>query len=114
MVETYDSRFLAETATELLADVTAVVDCTDNLPTRYFLQGCCVEAGLAYIWAAVGQYAGRCSVVLPSAPVACFECVYGPEESAGDWPSGAVGGIFGPVCGVVGSLAATEGKELSQ
>ncbi|MDR2973481.1 MAG: HesA/MoeB/ThiF family protein [Propionibacteriaceae bacterium] len=101
------TRFSPTTQSQMSDDLNLVVDCSDNLPTRYLLESWALNADVPYVWAAIGQYAGRCSVVLPHVG-ACFECVYGPAERVAEWPNGAQGGVFGPVCGVVGALAAAE------
>ncbi|MDR2975162.1 MAG: HesA/MoeB/ThiF family protein [Propionibacteriaceae bacterium] len=101
------TRFSTTTPPQIRGDLNLVVDCSDNLPTRYLLESWALSAGATYVWAAIGQYAGRCSVVSPQVG-ACFECVYGPADKVAEWPSGVQSGVFGPVCGMVGALAAAE------
>ncbi|MCL2454077.1 MAG: HesA/MoeB/ThiF family protein [Micrococcales bacterium] len=83
-----------------------VLDCSDNLPTRYALNRACVGARVPYVWAAVGRYSGRCSTVLPGSP--CFECLLGPQHAQPAPEPASAAGIFGPVCGMLGATAASE------
>jgi len=102
-----NERFTSETAPDLLKEATVVLDCSDNLPTRYTIQRAAMAAGIPCVWAAVGQFWGHCSVVLPDEG-ACFECIFGPEELVNGWPTARQAGMFSPVCGVMGALAAGE------
>jgi adenylyltransferase/sulfurtransferase len=102
-----DQRLEAANIDQVLAGADLVVDCTDNLATRYVMQRHSLAAGIGCVWAAIGQYSGRCSVVLPQAG-ACVECLYGPADQVSPWPGAAEGGVFGPACGVLGALSAAE------
>ena len=104
--EPVTTRLTPRTIGATLAGATVVVDCSDNLPTRYLLQRCALPMGIPVVWAAIGQYAGQCTVALPGGP--CIECLWGPEATVPPWPTAAEAGVFGPVCGVVGALAAAE------
>jgi len=86
----------------LVSGADVVLDCTDNLPTRYLLNRLCFRMRVPYVWAAIGGTAGRCSVSVDGSP--CFECVSGPRPADGGSPKPV--GTFGPSCGVLGSLAA--------
>ena len=99
-------RVTGDTASSLVASANAVVDCCDNLPTRYAVNEACVRARVPLVWAAIGRYAGRCSVVLPGGP--CLACLMGPIGDVPHLPPVEETGVFPPVCGVTGSLAAGE------
>jgi len=90
-----------ELVNTLVASADIVLDCSDNLPTRYLLNRACFGSQVPYVWAAIGGTAGRCSVSADGSP--CFECVTGPMTSR---PGPSAPATFGPSCGMLGSLAA--------
>lgn len=99
-------RLTQASVAEMLKGVSVVVDCSDNLSTKYLLGRAANRHRIPCVWGALGQYAGSCSVVMPGGP--CFECAFGPEEQVPEWPAAGEQGIFAPICGVIGSLAAGE------
>jgi adenylyltransferase/sulfurtransferase len=92
----------------LLDQADLVVDCSDNPPTRYLTQASARHLGIPVVWGAVGEYAGRCSVVLPHRGP-CLACLFGPEET---WPPPTTNAIFSPVCALVGALITSEALKL--
>lgn len=104
------TRLTGQSAGDQLGGADVVLDCSDNLPTRYVATRFTQDQGVPLVWGAVGQYGGQCSVALPGGP--CFGCLYGPEDQVADWPNAESGGVFAPVCGVVGSLMAGETLKL--
>jgi len=97
-------RLTGDTVESLVTGVGVVLDCSDNLPTRYLLNRACFEAGVPYVWAAIGGTAGRCSAVVGGSP--CFECVMGPLVAGTVGTVPTVPATFGPTCGMLGSLMA--------
>ena len=107
-------RLTDDNADNLLAGHHLVVDCADNFPTRYVIADACERLGVPHVWAALLHTQGQLSVFTRRRPTAddpdtgvglrdVFPMPPGPD----DLPAGPVG-IFGPLCGQVGSMAATE------
>ncbi len=96
--------------TELLAAVSshdAVVDCSDNFPTRFNLNLACKTAGKPLISGAVIRLEGQITTFDFRQPdVACYRCLYGEEGETTDTCSTT--GILAPVAGIIGSMQATE------
>ena len=91
------------------ADV--VVDCTDNLPTRFEVNAACLAAGTVLVSGAAIRFEGQVAVFRPgqdSSP--CYRCLY-PSESAPD-DSCALVGVFPPVAGIVGCTQALEALKI--
>ncbi|MCL2316542.1 MAG: HesA/MoeB/ThiF family protein, partial [Actinomycetia bacterium] len=99
------ARVTPETVDALVGRATVVLDCTDDVPTRYLLNEACVRQGVPEVWATIGGWSGRCGVSWPGRGP-CFACVFGPALS----PDAPAGGppVFGPVCGATGALQAAE------
>lgn len=95
---------------ELLATVSshdAVVDCSDNFPTRFDLNLACKTAGKPLISGAVIRMEGQITTFDFRQPdVACYRCLYGEEGETEDTCSTT--GILAPVAGIIGSMQATE------
>jgi molybdopterin/thiamine biosynthesis adenylyltransferase len=61
------------TATSLIRGSDVVLDCLDNLETRFALNRACIEAGVPMVHAAVSEWTGYLSFLEPP-ETACLEC----------------------------------------
>src|SRR6185369_8073681 len=102
-VEVVRGRALPSTAAELVSRVDAVVDATDNFPTRFLLADACRLARVPVVHAAAVRWIGTV-VSTASEGRPCYRCLF--EDLPGDAPDCQTAGIVGPVCGVVGGIAA--------
>ena len=95
----------------LVGGYDVVVDCPDNLATRYVVNEACWRAGTPLVEAAVLAFSGMLMTIVPP-KTPCYRCLYPipPKESAA--PSSAEVGIMGMVPGVIGSLQALEAVKL--
>lgn len=110
-VVTHPVRITPENALELIAGYDAVLDGTDNFPTRYLVNDACVMLGKPLVTAAILRYGGQIAVFLPK-KTACYRCVFPSPPEPGSVPSCSQAGILGPVAGVMGSLQALEAIKL--
>jgi len=101
----------AGNADRICADYDLVLDGTDNFPTRYLVNDICVLQGKPLVWGSILGFEGQASV---------FWARHGPHyrdvfpvpPPAGSVPSCATGGVLGVLCGVIGSVMATEAVKL--
>ena len=106
-VNTIDHGLDEEDLAELLPGLDAVLDCTDNFPTRFALNAVCVEHRVPLITGAAIRFDGQITVVdtrQPEAP--CYRCLYTDGDETAD--NCVQAGILGPVVGVVGCMQALE------
>ncbi|KAF9533718.1 hypothetical protein CPB83DRAFT_844426 [Crepidotus variabilis] len=99
---------VADNARELLAPYDILLDCTDNVPTRYLLSDTAVALGKPLVSGAAQKFEGQLSVFNYGANGPCYRCLYPtppPRETVG---SCAELGIFGVVTGTIGNLQALE------
>lgn len=99
-------RALPETVTELVARADVVLDGTDNFASRFLLADACFLGRRPIVHAAAVRWTGTVTVVSATgAP--CYRCFFEepPEDGAPDCESA---GVIGPLCGVVGGVAAGE------
>ena len=87
-----------------------VCDATDDFEIKFALNDACVGAGVPLVHAAVLEYGGQLTTVMPGGP--CYRCLFGGPPGAGEIPTCAQAGILGPVAAVVGGMQATEALKL--
>jgi molybdopterin-synthase adenylyltransferase len=92
-----------------LAD--AVVDGSDNFPTRFAVNAACVRTKTPLIAAAVTRFEGQVSVFrADQIDAPCYRCLYDDTDEVGE--ACAQFGVLAPVAGLVGCLQATETVKL--
>jgi molybdopterin/thiamine biosynthesis adenylyltransferase len=102
-IELFRGRALPNTAPALACGVDAVVDATDNFASRFLLADACRLAEKPVVHAAAIRWIGT---VLSTGPrgAPCYRCLFEDlPDAAADC---ATAGIIGPVCGVIGGIAA--------
>ncbi len=99
---------------ELLEQVQAhdaVVDCSDNFPTRFSLNRACKAAGKPLVSGAAIRMEGQITTFDFRQPdVPCYRCLYGEEGENEDTCSTT--GVLAPIVGIIGSMQATETLKL--
>jgi adenylyltransferase/sulfurtransferase len=87
--------------------VDVVVDCTDNLESRFAVNRACVATGKPLVSAAAIRWEGQISVFHPGVENSpCYQCFYG--DVAGLPETCSENGVIGPLLGVLGSMQALE------
>jgi molybdopterin/thiamine biosynthesis adenylyltransferase len=99
-------RFDAASAAAILDGVDAVVDGTDSPDAKFAVGDAAVARGLPHVIAGALRYGGN--VFTGGAHAACYRCLFEAPPGDADAPTCADAGIFGPVCAVIGGLAARE------
>ena len=106
-VDLYNTRISSENALEILKPYDVVVDGTDNFPTRYLVNDACVLLGKPNVYGSIFRFEGQASVFnYQEGPN--YRDVFPEPPPPGMVPSCAEGGVLGVLCGVVGSIQATE------
>ena len=96
-----------ENVMDIFAGYDVIVDATDNFATRYLINDACVFLNKPCVWGSVYRFDGQASVFFAEHGP-CYRCLY-PEPPAKELaPNCAVGGVFGALCGTIGSFQATE------
>jgi molybdopterin/thiamine biosynthesis adenylyltransferase len=89
----------------------AVLDCTDNFPTRLALNAACVAARKPLVTGAAIRFEGQVAVFLNNdSESPCYRCLYSDEDE--NFANCAGQGILAPVAGTIGALLATEALKL--
>ncbi len=104
-----NQRISAETHADILANVDAVIDGSDNFATRLIVNDLCLSAKVPLISAAIGQFHGQIGTFTgwqTGAP--CYRCFVGDAHDPDDCDDCVSQGVLGAMCGMMGSFAAME------
>ncbi|HZK24180.1 MAG TPA: molybdopterin-synthase adenylyltransferase MoeB [Oscillospiraceae bacterium] len=107
----YPEYATAENLPHILAYYDLVVDCCDNLATRYLVNDVAVLYHKPYVYGSIMRFDGQAAVLYPPAGP-CYRCLF-PEtqSSSGLSPSQDIG-VLGITPGLVGMVQATEALKL--
>jgi adenylyltransferase/sulfurtransferase len=110
-IETHETRLTSQNALRLFANYDAIVDGTDNFPTRYLVNDASVLTSKPNIYGSIFRFEGQVSVFWAAADNgrgACYRCLYPEPPPPGLVPSCAEGGVLGVLPGIVGAIQANE------
>ncbi len=98
-------------AESLSADVSIVLDGTDNLEARYIINDACVKQGKPWVY---GGAVGTGGVMLPIVPEQgpCLRCLFEEPPPAGSVPTCDTVGVLGTAPILIGALQATAALKL--
>ncbi|MDY7012433.1 MAG: molybdopterin-synthase adenylyltransferase MoeB [Cyanobacteriota bacterium] len=106
-VDLYEARLSAENALEILEPYDVVIDGTDNFPTRYLTNDACVMLGKPNVYGSIFRFEGQATVFnYQEGPN--YRDLYPEPPPPGMVPSCAEGGVLGVLCGIIGTIQATE------
>ncbi|MFY8034374.1 MAG: HesA/MoeB/ThiF family protein [Flexibacteraceae bacterium] len=84
-----------------------ICDCTDNATTRILIDKYCGRLSLPLVYAAVKEWEGYVTVLHGKSKISLSN-IFTTEELLGTAESCSLAGIVSPVCGIIGSIQATE------
>ncbi|MDE2367240.1 MAG: molybdopterin-synthase adenylyltransferase MoeB [Betaproteobacteria bacterium] len=97
---------------QLAADADAVVDASDNFPTRYAINRVCAALKKPLVSGAVVRFDGQVAVFdLRHASSPCYHCLF-PAGGEDQDMRCAVMGVFAPLVGIIGCTQAAETLKL--
>ncbi len=108
-IHSIDQRLSGDRLLEQVRQADAVIDGSDNFPSRYRLNKACLSAHKPLVSGAVTGMEGQASVFrhdLEEAP--CLECLFPRQDQQNQQGGCSDQGILGPVAGVIGSILAIE------
>lgn len=113
-VEAIPERIHAGNAASLVGGYDLVLDCTDNMDTKFALQDACLLAGKPLISASIYQHEGQLRTLIPGSPHGCFRCHQ--EETPEDSLLGNCNdfGVLGAWTAALGTMQAAQALELIQ
>ncbi len=106
-VDLYETAISSENALDILALYDVIVDGTDNFPTRYLTNDACVLLDKPNVYGSIFRFEGQATVFnYQGGPN--YRDLYPEPPPPGMVPSCAEGGVLGVLCGIIGTIQATE------
>lgn len=99
-------------ARDIICGYDLVVDGADNFPTRYLANDAAFLEGKPLVHGSVYQFEGQVMVFDPAQGGPCYRCLFPAKPRPGAVPNCAEAGVFGALCGIVGSMQAVEALKL--
>lgn len=92
---------------DVIADYDFVIDAADGFSTKLLINDACVLSKKPYSMGGVTSFDGITSIITPGN--ACFRCIFTkPRQMTPPQEDNPRNGIIGAICGVIGTLQATE------
>jgi molybdopterin/thiamine biosynthesis adenylyltransferase/rhodanese-related sulfurtransferase len=112
----YKERLTSGNVERIFADYEVVIDGTDNFPTRYLVNDASVWLGKPVVHGSIFRFDGqvttfisdRAATKLGVAAGPCYRCLYPEPPPPHLAPSCQEAGVLGILCGIVGTVQATE------
>ncbi|MDP9034400.1 MAG: molybdopterin-synthase adenylyltransferase MoeB [Myxococcota bacterium] len=120
-VVAHRERLTSENVERIFADYEVVIDGTDNFPTRYLVNDASVWLGKPVVHGSIFRFDGQVTTFISDSaakklgmPAAgpCYRCLYPEPPPPHLAPSCQEAGVLGILCGIVGTLQATEGIKI--
>ncbi len=110
-VDLYETRISSENALSLMEPYDVIVDGTDNFPTRYLVNDACVLLNKPNVYGSIFRFEGQATVFnYEGGPN--YRDLYPEPPPPGMVPSCAEGGVLGVLCGIIGTIQATEAVKI--
>ncbi|XP_030380557.1 adenylyltransferase and sulfurtransferase MOCS3 [Scaptodrosophila lebanonensis] len=85
-----------------------ILDCSDNVPTRYLLNDACVMLGKPLVSGSALKMDGQLTVYNYGADGPCYRCIYPVPPPPEAVTNCGDGGVLGAITGTIGALQALE------
>lgn len=106
-VISYPNYFTQENAFEIVSDYQIIVDCTDNLMTRYLINDLALVKNIPMIYASIHKFEGQLAVFnYKSGPT--YRCLFPESENLKAIPDCNDSGVLGVLPNTLGVMQANE------
>mmetsp|Transcript_20298 Transcript_20298/g.46526 ORF Transcript_20298/g.46526 Transcript_20298/m.46526 type:complete len:431 (-) Transcript_20298:247-1539(-) len=106
-LQMHQTRLTADNALAIIGEYDLVVDGCDNFPTRFLVNDACVILGKPLVYGAIQKFEGQVSVFNHRGGPN-YRDLFSEPPPPGEVPSCAEAGVLGVLCGVIGTIQATE------
>ncbi|HFL8824392.1 MAG TPA: HesA/MoeB/ThiF family protein [Candidatus Azoamicus sp. OHIO1] len=110
VVDEYCYRLSIENAYIIISKYDIVVDCTDNLESKFLINDWCMKLDIPMVYGAVFGFEGYVSVFLSK--YSCYRCLY-KDFRRTYIPSCSENGVLGILPGIIGTIQALEVVKLA-
>jgi molybdopterin/thiamine biosynthesis adenylyltransferase/rhodanese-related sulfurtransferase len=102
----HQTRLSSENVLDIIKDYDVIVDGADNFPTRYLLNDASLKLGKPVVHGSIYRFEGQVTSFIPGQ--GCYRCQFPSPPPPDMAPSCQEAGVLGVLCGVIGSIQATE------
>ncbi|MEW6989960.1 ThiF family adenylyltransferase [Colwelliaceae bacterium 6441] len=107
-IEVVDEMLDEELCQFYIPQVDVVIDCSDNIATRYLVNKICVEHKKPFVLGAATGFDGQQLVVDPrKEDSACYQCLFPESEKAPENNCQTVG-VLGPILAIIAGMQALQ------
>ncbi|KAF0980311.1 hypothetical protein FDP41_013525 [Naegleria fowleri] len=114
-IECYNQPFSELNGLELVKQYDVIMDCSDNVTTRYLVNDACVLAGKPLVSGSAVKFEGQLTIYNyrnKNVKGPCYRCLYPDPPPPATVTSCSDGGVLGVVPGIIGCLQALEAQKL--
>ncbi|KAI3997072.1 hypothetical protein MKX01_032723 [Papaver californicum] len=111
-IEEYKEAFRTSNALEIMSKYDIVVDATDNAPSRYMINDCCVVLGKPLISGAAVGLEGQLTIYNHNGGP-CYRCLFPAPPPSTACQRCSDSGVLGVVPGIIGCLQALEALKVA-
>jgi molybdopterin/thiamine biosynthesis adenylyltransferase/rhodanese-related sulfurtransferase len=103
----FPERLTEHNATAIAGPYDLVMDCTDDVSSRYLINDACVHLGLPFVYAGIHRFEGQLAVLnYRGGPT--YRCLYPEPEQLPLMQNCSDVGVIGPLAGLMGCWQASE------
>jgi molybdopterin/thiamine biosynthesis adenylyltransferase/rhodanese-related sulfurtransferase len=119
-VVAHKERLTSANVERIFSDYQIVIDGTDNFPTRYLVNDASVWMGKPVVHGSIFRFDGQVTTFVSDRAAAklgttagpCYRCLYPEPPPPHLAPSCQEAGVLGILCGIIGTVQATEAIKL--
>lgn len=108
LIEEHEVLISSENGLDIIKPYDLIVDATDNVATRYLLSDACVILRKVLVSGAALRFEGQLTTYNFGVEGPCYRCLHPVPPPMETVTPCDIGGVLGPVTGLVGSLQALE------
>ncbi|XP_072032672.1 adenylyltransferase and sulfurtransferase MOCS3-like [Amphiura filiformis] len=108
----YHMQLTRDNALDIISKYDIVLDCTDNVATRYLLNDACILSGKPLVSGSALRFEGQLTVYnYEGGP--CYRCLYPKPPPAETVTNCSEGGVLGVIPGIIGCMQALEALKIA-
>jgi molybdopterin/thiamine biosynthesis adenylyltransferase len=113
-VNMHNTRFDLSNATDLVRQYDLIADGSDNFSTRFLVNDACYFENKTLVSGAILRFDGQVATFkshlfdTDGGHGPCYRCIFREPPPEGQVPSCAEAGVLGALCGLIGSMQASE------
>lgn len=105
-IDVWNTKIDHQNIEKIFTPYDIIVDCTDNMHTKFLLNDACVKFGKILVFGSIAGFDAQVSV-FGAQDGPCFRCLY-PNVQSNYVPNCLESGLIGALAGIVGSIQALE------